>query len=131
QPGDASGMHGGMAAERRARIVVAGAGCVGCYVGGCLALAGRGVTLLLRPALAEAIARRGLRISDLDGADRTVASAAVRLATDPEAALGQADVVLVTVKSGDTEAMARLIAEHAPSGVTVVSLQNGVGNIDV
>ena len=27
--------------------------------------------------------------------------------------------------------MAELIAEHAPSGATVVSLQNGVGNVDV
>ncbi len=120
-----------MAADRRVRIVVAGAGSVGCYVGGCLALAGRDVTLLLRPALADAIARHGLRVSDLDRADRTVAPAGVRLATDPAAAFAEADIVLVTVKSGATEAMARLIAEHANSGVTVVSLQNGVGNVDV
>jgi 2-dehydropantoate 2-reductase len=37
----------------------------------------------------------------------------------------------VTVKSGATAAMAALIAEHAPTGATVVSLQNGVGNVDV
>jgi 2-dehydropantoate 2-reductase len=119
-----------MAADR-ARVVVAGAGSIGCYVGGCLALAGRDVTLLLRPALAEGIARAGLRISDLDGADRLVASAGIGLATDPVAGFAQADIILVTVKSGDTAAMAELIAEHAPSGVTVVSLQNGVGNVDV
>jgi 2-dehydropantoate 2-reductase len=129
--GDDWGMHLGMAADRRARIVVAGAGSVGCYVGGCLALAGRDVTLLLRPALAEAIARRGLRISDLGGADRTLAPSAMRLATDPAAALADADIILVTVKSGDTGAMAQLIAEHGPSGVTVVSLQNGVSNTEV
>jgi len=113
------------------RIAVAGAGSVGCYVGGCLTLAGREVTLLLRPALAETIARHGLRISDLDGADRVLAPSEVRLATDPAAAFAEADVVLVTVKSGATEAMAGLIAEHAASGATVVSLQNGVGNVDV
>jgi 2-dehydropantoate 2-reductase len=117
-----------MAADHRLRIAVAGAGSVGCYVGGCLALAGRDVTLLLRPALAEAIARHGLRLSGLDGTDRLIEPAAVRLATDPEAAFAGADVILVTVKSGDTPAMAGLIAEHGPSGVTVVSLQNGVGN---
>jgi 2-dehydropantoate 2-reductase len=110
---------------------VAGAGSVGCYVGGCLALAGRDVTLLLRPALAEAIARHGLRVTDLDGTDRVLAPSAVRLATDPAAAFAGADVILVTVKSGATEAMAGLIAEHAVSGATVVSLQNGVGNVDV
>jgi 2-dehydropantoate 2-reductase len=120
-----------MASERQPRIVVAGAGSIGCYVGGCLALAGRDVTLLLRPALVEAIAGHGLRISDLDGADRALPAAAVKLATDPAAAFAGADIVLVTVKSGATAAMAGLIAEHATSGATVVSLQNGVGNVDV
>ena len=42
-----------------------------------------------------------------------------------------ADIILVTVKSGATATMADLIAEHAPSGSTVVSLQNGVGNVDL
>jgi 2-dehydropantoate 2-reductase len=113
------------------RIVVAGAGSVGCYIGGCLALAGRDVRLLLRPALAEIIAEQGLRISDLDGADRLLAPAGIKLATDPAAAFAGADVVLVTVKSGDTASMAGAIAEHAPAGVTVVTLQNGVGNVDL
>ena len=113
------------------RIAVAGAGSIGCYVGGCLALAGRDVTLLLRPVLADAVARHGLRISDLTGADRLVASSAVKLATDPAAAFAHADIILVTVKSGATAGMASAIAEHAQTGVTVVSLQNGVGNADV
>ena len=120
-----------MAGGPHPRIVVAGAGSIGCYVGGCLALAGRDVTLLLRPALAEIIAGHGLRISDLDGADRTLAPSAVKLATDPSAALAEAEIILVAVKSGATAAIADLIAEHAPSGTTVVSLQNGVGNVDV
>lgn len=120
-----------MQAGRQPRIVIAGAGSIGCYVGGCLALAGRDVTLLLRPALAEAIAQHGLRVSSLDGTDREVATSAIKLATDPAAAFAEADIVLVTVKSGATAAMAGLIAEHARSGATVVSLQNGVGNVDV
>ena len=113
---------------RTSRIVVAGAGSIGCYVGGCLALAGRSVTLLLRPTLADAIARHGLRISDLEGADRTLPSSALTLATDPSAALAAAQIVLVTVKSGATAEMAGLIARHAPAEAIVVSLQNGVGN---
>jgi 2-dehydropantoate 2-reductase len=113
------------------RIAIAGAGSIGCYVGGCLTLAGRDVVLLMRPALAQSIATHGLRISNLDGFDHTLPPAAVRLATDPEAALADADIILVTVKSGATSEMADLIAEHAASGVTVVSLQNGVGNVDL
>jgi 2-dehydropantoate 2-reductase len=120
-----------MASERQVRIVVAGAGSIGCYVGGCLALAGRDVTLLLRTSLAEMIAGQGLRISDLEGLDRTLPPAAIKLATEAAPAFAEADIILVTVKSGATAAMAELIAEHAPSGATVVSLQNGVGNVDV
>ena len=117
-------------ADRTSRIVVAGAGSLGCYVGGCLALAGRPVTLLLRPTLADAIARCGLRVSDLDGADRTAPAAALQLTTDPASALASAEIILVTVKSGATAEMAELIARHAPTDAVVVSLQNGVGNLD-
>jgi 2-dehydropantoate 2-reductase len=113
-----------------ARVAVAGAGSIGCYAGGCLSLAGRRMTFLMRPALAENIGRHGLRISDFAGADRRLAPEALKLTTDPSAALAQADVVLVTVKSGATQEMAEIIAQHAPAGAVVVSLQNGVANVD-
>jgi 2-dehydropantoate 2-reductase len=118
-----------MALSPQSRIVVAGAGSIGCYVGGCLASAGRRVTLLARRAIADAVARHGLRVSDLDGADRTLPPSAVA-ATADAAALAQADVVLVTVKSGATAEMADAIARHAPPHAIVVSLQNGIGNAD-
>ena len=47
---------------------------------------------------------------------------------DPAAALAGADLVLVCVKSGDTETMGHLIAAHAPANAQVISLQNGVAN---
>lgn len=112
-------------------ITVAGAGSVGCYIGAWLAAAGRNVTLLLRPALAEAVAAHGIRVSDLEGRDMTVPSHSLKFGSDPEAALGDARIVLVTVKSRDTEAMARLIEQHAPRDALVVSLQNGVENAAV
>lgn len=109
-------------------IVIAGAGSIGCYVGGCLALAGRKVVFLARPRIAEALLGGGLRVTDLDGRDRTIKPMSVT--ADPVAALANADVVLVAVKNGATEEMAALIAAHASSDVVVVSLQNGVGNAD-
>jgi 2-dehydropantoate 2-reductase len=124
---DAGERHLGLGA----RIAVAGAGSIGCYAGGCLSLAGRRATFLMRPALAEDIARHGLRISDFEGADRRLAPDALNLTTDPSAALAQADVVLVTVKSGATQDMADHIARHAPAGAVMVSLQNGVANVDL
>ncbi|KAB2915751.1 MAG: 2-dehydropantoate 2-reductase [Hyphomicrobiaceae bacterium] len=126
-----------MASESRigvgaaSRVAVAGAGSIGCYVGGCLALAGRNVALLLRPALGDAIAAHGLRITDLAGNDRLVAPARLALSSAPDAALAPADVILVTVKSGATAEMADVIARHARPQAVVVSLQNGVGNMDV
>jgi 2-dehydropantoate 2-reductase len=111
-------------------IVIAGAGSVGCYAGGCLASAGRQVVLLARPRIGQALWTGGLRVTDLDGRDRLVKADALVVTADPEVALPGADVILVTVKSGDTEDMAGLIAAHAPPDAVVVSLQNGVDNAD-
>ncbi|MEZ5728215.1 MAG: 2-dehydropantoate 2-reductase [Burkholderiaceae bacterium] len=48
------------------RVAVMGAGAVGCYYGGMMALAGADVTLIARPAHAEAINRSGLWIEGHD-----------------------------------------------------------------
>ncbi|TPM64126.1 2-dehydropantoate 2-reductase [Mesorhizobium sp. B2-2-4] len=112
------------------RIVIAGAGSIGCYAGGCLALAGRKVILLARPRVEAALRQGGLRISDLEGRDRGLEPQALAVTTEPAAALPQADVILVTVKSGATREMAALIAAHAPPDAVVVSLQNGIDNAD-
>ena len=120
-----------MSQHKELPITVAGAGSVGCYVGGLLAAAGRNVTLLTRPQLAKAVREHGLRVSDLDGRDITVAPNALSVETEPDRALGRARIVLVTVKSHDTAEMAALIAAHAAKDALVVSLQNGVRNAEV
>lgn len=112
----------------RPRIVMAGAGSVGCYAGGCLMLAGRDVRLLLRETLAAPLRRQGLRISDRDNFDRLIPAASLQLSTDPAEALDAAELVLVTVKARDTEEMAELLARHLRPEIPMVSLQNGVGN---
>ncbi len=113
-----------------APITIAGAGSVGCYAGGILAASGRNVTLLTRERLAAPIAQYGLRISDLDGRNFDVSPDALALATDPATAFARADVIAVTVKSHDTDAVAASIAAHANPDAIVVSLQNGVRNAD-
>ncbi|TJW33856.1 MAG: 2-dehydropantoate 2-reductase [Mesorhizobium sp.] len=112
------------------RIVIAGAGSIGCYAGGCLALAGRQVVLLARPRIGEALRSGGLRVSDLDGNDRLLDANALVVSDDPAAVLPGADVILVTVKSSATQDMAALIETHARPDAVVVSLQNGVDNAD-
>ena len=51
-------------------IVVAGAGSIGCFVGGMLASAGRRVSLLARPRVIAEIAHEGIRLTDCDGLER-------------------------------------------------------------
>src|SRR5262249_47760360 len=84
-----------------------------------------------RPRLEAAIAQHGLHISDIDGHDGVIATNAIRVASDAVEAFLGADIVLVTVKSGDTAEMAKVIAAHAPRRCTAVSLQNGVRNAEI
>ncbi len=112
------------------RIGIAGAGSIGCFVGGMLAAGGRPVALLARPRVAGEIKSNGLRLTSFDGSDQTIAASRFTVSEDPSI-LGDAAIVLVTVKSADTAAMADVIAKNAPSDVVVVSLQNGIGNVAV
>ncbi|WGS02905.1 2-dehydropantoate 2-reductase [Bradyrhizobium sp. ISRA443] len=109
-------------------IGIAGAGSIGCFVGGMLAASGRRVALLARPRVVQEITARGLRVTDVDGSEQVVAADRLTLSDDPSI-LRDAQVVLVTVKSADTRQMADLIARHAPPDAVAVSLQNGVGNV--
>jgi 2-dehydropantoate 2-reductase len=111
-------------------IGVAGAGSIGCFVGGMLAVGGRHVALLARSRVIAEIEARGLRATSFEGFDRTIDAKALTLSDDPSI-FKDAAVVLVSVKSADTADMADIIARNAPSDVVVVSLQNGVGNVAV
>ena len=122
--GTPNNKHGGP------QIVVAGAGSVGCFVGGLLARGAFDVTLLLRPRLAEELLRQGLTLTDFTGMDEELSPDTFGLDTDP-ACMKDADIILVTVKSGDTEEMGHLIASNASKEAVIVSLQNGVGNAGI
>ncbi|MFQ3594547.1 MAG: 2-dehydropantoate 2-reductase [Sphingomonadaceae bacterium] len=110
------------------KVVVFGAGLVGCYVGARLAPHAR-VTLIGRERIVE-LAREGLRVSDIEGFDCIISPEQVEATTDP-AALAQADLVVVAVKSLATEEAACAIAAHAPADAPVLSLQNGVSNPEI
>ena len=111
-------------------IVVAGAGAIGCFVGGMLAAADRRVALLVRPRVKTEIERFGLRLTDFGGFERQLGAGQLALSEDP-AIFHSAGIVLVTVKSADTADVADQIAQHAPHDAVIVSLQNGVGNVAV
>ena len=111
-------------------IGIAGAGSIGCFVGGMLAAGGRSVALLARPRLIAEIEAGGLRPTSFEGFDQTIARDQFALSENPSV-FEDAGILLVAVKSADTAAMADIIARHAPSDAVIVSLQNGVGNTAV
>ena len=104
-------------------VAVLGAGAVGCYFGGMLADAGTRVTLIGRQAHVDAIRRHGLAIVR-DGGEQRIA---VEATTD-DAVVADADLVLVCVKSPDTERAARAVAPKLARDARLLSLQNGVDN---
>ena len=111
-------------------IAIAGAGSIGCFVGGMCAEAGRNVAFLARPRVIREIQDNGLRLTGFAGVERQIASERLTLSEDPSI-LRDAGAVLVTVKSADTAEIADSIARHAPADAVIVSLQNGVGNASV
>ena len=114
-----------MAADR---IAVLGAGSVGCFIGGCWQAAGLPVAFIGRPRIAHDIREHGLTLSDYSGWTTTLRE--VDFASVP-APLADADVIVLTVKSGSTADAAREIAEHGREGAMVISFQNGISNVDV
>lgn len=111
------------------RVAVVGAGAVGCYFGGRLGQAGAPVTLIGRPGRAsphlDAVGRDGLWIRSFAGDVR------VPLAVGGcSEVLPSADLVLFCVKTVDTDEAARRIAPRLRHDSVVVSLQNGVDNVE-
>jgi 2-dehydropantoate 2-reductase len=115
------------ASQMSSPVAVAGAGSIGCFVGGMLARAGHEVSLLTRPRIISDIAANGLRLTSFDGLDTHLAADQLHLSEDASI-LRKAALVLVTVKNADTVEIGRLIAAWAPPDAIIVSLQNGVSN---
>jgi 2-dehydropantoate 2-reductase len=107
------------------KIAVMGAGAVGCYYGGMLARGGQDVVLVGRPHHVEAIEHQGLRLETQTFDER------IRVFASTEASAVQgARLVLFCVKSTDTESAASAIKPHLAPDALVLSLQNGVENVD-
>jgi 2-dehydropantoate 2-reductase len=112
------------------KVAILGAGSVGCFIGGAWAASGLPVTFIGRPKLSSDVDQHGLTLSDYGGWQAHLAPGDVDYRCGPEG-LEDAQVIALTVKSGDTAAAADDIAKHATQGATVISFQNGVSNVDV
>jgi 2-dehydropantoate 2-reductase len=105
------------------KICILGAGALGSALGGALAEAGADVTLICRPAHAEAINAHGLKFID-DAGERTVWVGARAECKGVE----PADLIIVLVKSFDTREALRSASDAIGPNSLVMSLQNGLGH---
>lgn len=102
-----------------------GAGAVGCFFGGMLARAGADVTLIARGAHLEALKQNGLLLDSIHFQERVP----VRASGEPAAVRG-AELILFAVKTIHTENAAQSIKPHLSPGALILSLQNGVNNVE-
>jgi 2-dehydropantoate 2-reductase len=109
------------------KITIAGSGAMGCRFGGALYSAGHEVVLLDGwPEHVAAINSAGLRISDETGSRVVRVPAALF-----PAAAGPADLVIVFTKATATASVAAAAAGAIGPSTLVLTLQNGLGNIEV
>jgi 2-dehydropantoate 2-reductase len=103
------------------RIVIAGAGAVGGYIGARLARAGADVVLFARGPHLQAMQTRGLRVTSAEG-DFEVRPQV----TGDLTAIGKADVVFLGVKAHALTALTPTLRPLFGPDTTVVSTQNGI-----
>jgi 2-dehydropantoate 2-reductase len=103
------------------RIVIAGAGAIGGYIGARLAKAGADVALFARGPHLRAMQERGLRVVSPDGNFEVRPQVFGDLA-----AIGKADVVFLGVKAHSLTALAPALPPLLGPDTVVVSTQNGV-----
>ncbi len=108
-------------------VAVIGAGAIGSLFGGLLTEAGADVWLVdVWQDHVDEITMRGLSI-EREGSTRTVRAKA---STDP-GEVGQADLIIVLVKSPDTAAAAVAVRAVAGPESLLLTLQNGLGNAEI
>jgi 2-dehydropantoate 2-reductase len=105
------------------KIVIIGAGAVGCYFGGLLIKAGFPVTFIAREHQIQAFNDHGLTIEWSDHQETFPASA-----TTNYSAITDASFVFIAVKTLASSKTAQDIAPYLQSNATVISLQNGLDN---
>ena len=107
------------------RFIIHGAGGIGCAVGARLFQNGADVLLIARGDHLDALRREGLRFITPSQDVRLPIPA---VGAPAEAGLEEGDVVLLAVKSHQTEAALRDLHDAAGDGVPVICCQNGVDN---
>lgn len=105
------------------RLCIIGAGAIGGFLGAKLALAGEEVTFIARGPTLEAIAARGMRIRDREGAVETATGVK---ATDSYETAGKFDAVVLALKAHQVAGIAHRLPPLCHEGTVVIPMQNGI-----
>ena len=117
--------------KNHGRVLIMGAGNIGCWLGGQLQAAGAEVHFVGRPRMLDALRAHGLTLTDLNGGRVQLPANELHLHEAVPEGLAEPCLVLLCVKSRDTAAAATALGARLPAGTLVLSMQNGIGNAEV
>ena len=109
------------------KYAVIGLGAIGSILGGLLTKAGEDVVLIGKKEQVEIINTEGIRI---DGIHGSIAVENIHVFTDLSL-LGNVDVVIICIKSQDTQNLANDLKKFVNKSALLISLQNGVRNLKI
>ncbi len=109
------------------RFMCFGAGAIGTYIGGSLALSGQPVTFVDSPQVAAAIWASGLHLQ-LGDIDRAIPQPEVCGSINEALNQGSFDIAVVAIKAYDTSGLVQELKPFRGSLPPVLCLQNGVEN---
>ena len=109
------------------KILSFGAGAIGTYIGGSLALSGNSVTFLERPEVAAGLSLSGLRLM-LGDQERSLEKPTLASSLEDALEQGPYDAAIFALKSFDTPAMIQSLVPHHAELPPILCLQNGVEN---
>jgi len=107
------------------KIAILGAGAIGSLFGALLWESGEDVVLIGRKKHVDAIRSGGLKVSGISG-ERIVKPKAVTTTQE----VGKVDLIIISVKSYDTEQAAKDALNMIHHNTVVLTIQNGLGNIE-
>ena len=106
------------------KYAVIGLGAVGSIIGGLLAKSGEKVILIGKKNQVEEISKKGIKIN---GINNSILVENVKASTDLTL-ISDSDVIIICVKSQDTQILAEEIKKFIKKSCIIISLQNGVRN---
>jgi 2-dehydropantoate 2-reductase len=109
------------------RLLSIGAGAIGTYIGGSLALGGQQVVFVERPEVAERLRSRGLRLN-ISGSEHHLPTPQVVGSIEQALATQEYDVALFALKSFDTATFLASLTVPMASLPPFLCLSNGVDN---